>query len=126
MTMKVFKTTKVFKTMYEKLRGSALVDASTPFSNACLEKTLIEQYSNGADLVFQNGVLKINNPFTLKCDSGEVVILSALIGCSVSDIYPTATDLVLVFDGRILISISLREEDYIGLDALTFHHKNTR
>jgi len=65
-------------------------------------------------LLFDCGELELKNPFRLRCDSGEAVDPHALLGCRVTDAYDTDTDLVWVFDGRILLSVSRREEDYLG------------
>ncbi len=72
-------------------------------------------------ILFDSGELEIKNPFRLRCDSGEDVDPHAIVGCRVTDAYDTDTDLVWVFDGRILLSVSRREEDYVGSDAVVLH-----
>ncbi|HET8705517.1 MAG TPA: hypothetical protein VFM46_04360, partial [Pseudomonadales bacterium] len=67
-----------------------------------------------------SGTLAIYNPFTLRCDSGERVTLSALTGCSVTDTFLLAEEACVVFDGRIYLSISLRPEDFVGSEAFEF------
>ncbi len=74
----------------------------------------------GTTFVFDIGSLTAKNPSTLKCDSGEAVAPSSIIGCMVTVSYTADTDLVFVFDGRISLSVSLREEDYIGPEAAVF------
>jgi len=71
-------------------------------------------------LVFDTGVLDIENPFQLSCDSAGRVNWAAIIGCCVSDAIATDTDWFLVFEARISLRISLREEDFIGPAAASF------
>ncbi|HEY6130938.1 MAG TPA: hypothetical protein VIV27_02920, partial [Halioglobus sp.] len=71
-------------------------------------------------LVFDTGVLRISNPFRLTCDSGETVDFSSIIGCCVSDACSTEQEFFIVFEGRITLRISLREEDFIGPEAASY------
>ena len=71
-------------------------------------------------LVFDTGVLKIWNPFVLVCDSGEYVNFNSMIGCCVSDTFSTDCEFIAVFEGRITLRVSLREEDFIGPEAASW------
>lgn len=71
-------------------------------------------------LVFDRGVLTIGNPYSINCDSGERVSLGAIIGCCVSHSFATHTEAFVVFEGRIYLGISLRDEDLIGPEAASF------
>lgn len=71
-------------------------------------------------LVFDTGVLHVENPFSIACDSGEHVTLRSLIGCYVSATFSTDTEFYLVFEGRISLRVSMREEDFIGPGAASF------
>jgi hypothetical protein len=71
-------------------------------------------------LVFDQGVLTVENPFWLDCDSGEYVSFASIVGCCVSGAYSTDTDFCVVFEGRITLRVSLREEDFIGPQAASY------
>lgn len=71
-------------------------------------------------LLFDRGRLEIFNPFRLSCDSGETVNLGAIIGCAVSAAYISGTEFNLIFEGRIGLRVSLREEDFIGAEAVRY------
>lgn len=71
-------------------------------------------------LTFDSGVLTIENPYFISCDSGEPVGLGSIIGCFVSNAFATSTEFFVVFEGRIYLRISLRDEDSIGPEAATF------
>lgn len=71
-------------------------------------------------LTFDKGILSIDNPFWLRCDSGERVGFSSIVGCQVSDSFSNETEFVIVFEGKIFLTISLREEDFIGPYAAVY------
>jgi hypothetical protein len=71
-------------------------------------------------LVFDNGRLNIENPFTLKCASNEVVTLSSIVGCHVTDAIITEAEIMIVFEGMIYLCISLQDEDFVGPEAASF------
>lgn len=71
-------------------------------------------------LVFDKGVLTVENPFMLSCDSGEAVDWRSMIGCCVTDTFSTQTDFYVVFDGRLSLRVSLKEQDFIGPYAASF------
>lgn len=75
-------------------------------------------------LNFDRGDLHILNPFTVGCDSGEQIHFSEIIGCCVSDSFASETELVIVFEGRIYLRISLRDEDFIGFEAAVYCAKS--
>jgi hypothetical protein len=76
--------------------------------------------TSGITFIFETGRLTIANPFTLKCDSGGTVDPQSIIGCCVTASYATDDCHVLVFDGRIALSISLRAEDFVRDEAAVF------
>jgi hypothetical protein len=71
-------------------------------------------------LVFDKGVLAVENPFTVTCDSGEQLALGSIIGCCVSATFFTETEFYVVFEGRISLRVSLRDEDFIGPEAASY------
>ncbi len=103
------------------LNGARLLEVTerSPAQNAAGHAAV--QQDSRPILVFDAGVLRIDNPFQLQCDSGERVSLPSIIGCHVSETYSTATDFFVVFEGRISLAVSLREEDFIGPEAASFH-----
>ena len=76
---------------------------------------------NGLNLQFDRGRLLVFNPLRLLCDSGVALSLNALVGCCISAVCITEDDLELQFDGRLLLRISLRDEDYTGPEAAVFY-----
>jgi hypothetical protein len=105
---------------------------SNQFSGACLLEVTERSSANKTteyaaaqqdtrpSLVFDKGVLNVENPFSINCDSGEHVSLGSIIGCCVSDTFLTETDFFVVFEGRISLRVSLREEDFIGPEAASY------
>jgi len=79
-----------------------------------------EVTQDSAELVFDRGRLQILNPFELNCDSGERVTAEAIIGCAVSMVFITGTELHIVFESRVSLKVSLREEDFIGAAAVRY------
>jgi hypothetical protein len=96
------------------LTGAVLRGIDTPAADA--EGSI----TSGITFVFDTGRLTVANPFTLKCDSGERVDSHAIFGCRVTAAYATDTAHVIVFDGRIALSISRREEDFVRREAAVF------
>jgi hypothetical protein len=78
------------------------------------------QHDSRPSLVFDKGVLNVENPFLISCDSGESASLSSVVGCCVSDTFSTATEFFVVFEGRISLRVSLRDEDFIGPEAASY------
>jgi hypothetical protein len=74
-------------------------------------------------LGFDCGELHIDNPTVLRCDSGEAVQLSDLIGSRISESIITHSEWLMVFDGRIYLSVSLRDEDFISSAAAVYRPK---
>lgn len=88
--------------------------------NGAILRDVEQDAGEALTLIFDKGRLRIENPYTLRCDFGEPVTPLALIGCAVTAAYSTDSDLVLVLDGRISLSISRREEDFSGPQAAVF------
>jgi hypothetical protein len=74
----------------------------------------------GVQLQFDRGTLLLLNPFTLKCDSGGLLQPATLIGCRVSSCDWGDCELELVFEGRLYLTVSLREQDFLGPEAAVF------
>lgn len=72
------------------------------------------------ELSFDTGRLVICNPCTLRCDSNAPLEFQSLIGNRVTDAFTDQDDLVLVFEGRLYLSVSLREEDFIAPEAAVY------
>ena len=102
------------------LHGARLLAATerSPSRHA-VEHAAMQQDSRPS-LTFDRGVLDVENPFRISCDSGERLGLDALIGCSVSDAFSTQTEFFVVFEGRISLRVSLRDEDFIGPEAACY------
>src|SRR6187402_2390570 len=90
--------------------------------NAKLLKVIGE--NDSPTLNFDKGDLYIVNPFVVGCDSGEQIHFSEIIGCCVSDSFSSETELVIVFEGRIYLRVSLRDEDFIGPEAAMYYAKS--
>lgn len=105
---------------YSNLHGARLleVDERSPVYKVTDRPSA--QRDTCPSLVFDTGVLKIWNPFVLACDSGEYVDFNAMIGSCVSDAFCTERELFVVFEGRITLRVSLREEDFIGPEAASW------
>jgi hypothetical protein len=73
-----------------------------------------------ACLQFDTGSLSIHNPCALRCDNGLAVEFKGIIGNRVTDAYTSPDELIIVFEGRIYLSVSLREEDFIGSEAAVY------
>lgn len=71
-------------------------------------------------LQFDCGSLLLLNPFTLKCDSGGLLEPATLIGCRVSGCDWDESELQVVFEGRLYLTVSLREQDFLGPEAAVF------
>lgn len=65
-------------------------------------------------LYLDRGRLDIFNPFVLRCDSGQGFSLDGLRGTRITGCAEDGPFLVLVFEARLRLMISLREEDFIG------------
>ncbi|GAA0677106.1 hypothetical protein GCM10009426_32500 [Rheinheimera tangshanensis] len=78
------------------------------------------RYLDSLFLTFDTGILKIYNPACLLCDSGQSVGLGSIIGLVVTDSFVFSDELTLVLDHKILVRVSLREEDCIGPEAAVF------
>lgn len=102
------------------LRGACLLEVAEHPATSKVAGSTTVQRDTCPSLVFDNGILDIRNPFLIRCDSGENVDFSAIIGCSVTHSYATETEYLVVFEGRITLSVSLRDEDFIGPDAASF------
>lgn len=72
------------------------------------------------ELSFDTGHLTICNPYTLRCDSNVPVEFQNLMGNRVTDAYCDGDELTVVFEGRLYLSVSLREEDFIGPEAAVY------
>lgn len=81
----------------------------------------VMQKNSAPTLSFDKGTLHILNPFVLGCDSGEQLHFSEIIGCYVSESYSSEDELVIVFEGRIYLRVSLRHEDFSGPEAAAYH-----
>jgi hypothetical protein len=92
---------------FDALDGAVLAGVSAPASGGVL-------------LQFDRGSLLLLNPFTLKCDSGGTLQPATLIGCRVSACDWGETELELVFEGRLYLTVSLREQDFLGPEAAVF------
>jgi hypothetical protein len=66
------------------------------------------------------GELYIANPAVLRCDSGEAVQTADLIGSRITESIIDNTEWLIVFDGRIYLSVSLRDEDFISSTAAVY------
>lgn len=102
------------------LAGARLLEFSEQVSAYKALASTISQRDSRPRLIFDQGVLAVENPFWLDCDSGEYVSFESIVGCSVSDVFSTDTDFFVVFEGRITLRVSLREEDYIGAYAASY------
>lgn len=98
------------------LNGARLLEVTERSSSVHLSF----QQDSRPSLLFDTGVLNVENPFIVSCDSGEPVGLSSILGCCVSASFSTETELFVVFDGRISLRVSLRDEDFIGPEAASF------
>lgn len=78
------------------------------------------RYLDSLFLTFDTEILKIYNPACLLCDSGQSVGLGSIIGLVVTDSFVFSDELTLVLDHKILVRVSLREEDCIGPEAAVF------
>jgi|FLOH01.1.fsa_nt_gi hypothetical protein len=103
------------------LKGACLQQASP--ADKILQATERAGYLDiaGLNLQFDRGHLAVFNPLRLLCDSGVALSLQALIGCRVTSVSLSEDDLELLFDDRLLLRISLRDEDYTGPEAAVFY-----
>ena len=109
---------------YSLLNGARLLEITEGSSANGREEFSTAWRDSNPTLVFDSGILKVNNPFIISCDSGEGVSLNSIAGCCVSGAFSTETEFFLIFEGRITLRVSLREEDSIGLPAASFRANN--
>jgi hypothetical protein len=95
--------------------GAQLVSMVNPYPNFASTSSMEE-----VSLQFDTGHLAIHNPCTLQCDSGLAVEFSSVIGNRVTDAYAMSDELAIVFEGRIYLRISLKEEDFIRPEAAVY------
>ncbi len=103
------------------LKGACLQQASP--ADKILQATECAGYLDiaGLNLQFDRGHLAVFNPLCLLCDSGVPLSLHVLTGCCITSVSISADDLELLFDDRLLLRISLRDEDYTGPEAAVFY-----
>lgn len=99
------------------LIGAQLVSVINPRADSQGSSSTVEEVY----LKFDTGNLDIHNPCTLRCDNGLTVEFNSIIGNHVTDAYANNDALILVFEGRIYLSVSLKEEDFIGPEAAAYY-----
>ncbi len=73
----------------------------------------------GQSLAFDKGWFVIENPHTIV----GVPSLSALIGSKVIDAFSNDDKIILKFDNDSVISVSLKDEDFVGPEAASYAPK---
>lgn len=76
------------------------------------------------ELTFTDCRLRLNNPFTVRCDSNMPVSADSLKGCRVSSQGQSEHEWWLLFEGRLILAVSLREEDGIGKPPVEYRDVN--
>ena len=99
------------------MNGAIILGVDTSVAEYAWTRRQGKIVTAGIAVHFDIGDLVVANPFVLRCDSGERVDPVSLAGCRVTDYYVTDSELVITFDGRISLSVSLREEDFLGSES---------
>lgn len=105
---------------FEQIKGACLAAVAAPGD----ELAGLDQHRNDWRLVFDQGLLVVENPFSLRCESDEPVSFESLIGCVVTQAYAMQDSFVVIFEGNLVLSVSLKEEDYASAAAASFLSRN--
>ena len=105
---------------FRQIRGACLEQVLAPGDSPGGDGVDLHPFRNDWRLVFDQGVLVIQNPFSLRCESDEPVSFDSMIGCVVTDAYALQEQFTLIFEANLVLSVSLKEEDYASACAALF------
>ena len=74
----------------------------------------------GASLEFDIGIFVIENPFEIVDSNNFVVTSKELIGLKIVSAFLTKTEIKLIFEKGFSLSVSLKDEDFIGPEAASY------
>ncbi|MDF7802154.1 hypothetical protein P4C99_21965 [Pontiellaceae bacterium B1224] len=106
---------------FKEIEGAKLKDISSSSATyAPLSNSSHNQEVEGLSLVFDIGVLVIENPFSILSQNQELIDLPNLLDDKVKSAYSSDTEIRLTFESDAYISISLRDEDFVSPEAASF------
>jgi hypothetical protein len=75
----------------------------------------------GVSVVFDRGILVIENPYSIFNSKNEKMKINALIGDSVRTADLSESEIRILFETDALLTISMRDEDFVGPEAASWN-----
>ena len=105
---------------FRQMYGASLEKVYAPGDSPDGEGVDLHPFRNDWRLVFDQGVLVIQNPFSLRCESDEPVSFDSMMGCVVTEAFALQEQFTLIFEGNLILSVSLKDEDFASAAAAIF------
>jgi hypothetical protein len=106
---------------FDEIIGAALKDVTKSISTYVAAESDSEFLKiEGISLIFDRGVLLIENPFMIINSENENIKINELVGDSVRTAYLLESEIQILFESDAVLTISLRDEDFVGPEAASW------